>query len=335
MKRLRLAAFLLSLTFVRAHALDPQPDGLFVRVVDVGAGLCCVIKMPDNHCMVYDAGNFQDSGKTAFQAITNLIPKNSSIDYLVLSHTDSDHVAAVGDICKSYTLRNIVHPGLMRFNPKWQDAEAAIRREVKKDHAQELNLAKTALTPGQHFELGGVAVSFVCGFSKPPSDWDIADDSERYNAGSIVERLTFKGKSILFCGDAVGRHLDDPPGACINTEKFMVDHAATVPIAADVMIAPHHGSEGASSPDFIRAVRPHDVIFSAGHKFEHPRKSAVQRYLDFGITEPHLFRTDRGDNEGGKEWIQSPGNAPDPPGDDDVDVLITKSGTVTVAYRNN
>jgi competence protein ComEC len=191
------------------------------------------------------------------------------------------------------------------------------------------------LTPGQHVELGGVTLAFVCGFSKPPSDWEIADDSERYNAGSIVLRLTYKGKSILFCGDAVGRHLHDQATACINTEKFMVDHAATVPISSDVMIAPHHGSDGASSPDFIQAVHPREVIFSAGHKFQHPRMSAVQRYMDFGITELHLFRTDRGDNEKGKEWVQPPiGTASDPLGDDDVDVLIEKDGKITVAYRN-
>jgi competence protein ComEC len=116
----------------------------------------------------------------------------------------------------------------------------------------------------------------------------------------------------------------------------MVDHASTVTIASDVMIAPHHGSKGASSPDFIRAAHPQDVIFSAGHKFHHPTQSAVQRYLDSGITEAHLFRTDRGDNEGGEEWKQLPvGHAPDPIGDDDVDVLITTTGQVTVAYRNN
>jgi competence protein ComEC len=180
-----------------------------------------------------------------------------------------------------------------------------------------------------------VTVSLVCGFSKPPANWDIADDSERYNAGSIVVRLAYKGKSILLCGDAVGRHLNDPPEVCIDTEKFMVDRAATITIASEVMVAPHHGSEGASSPDFIRAVSPKDVIFSAGHKFQHPRQSAVQRYLDLGITESHLFRTDRRDNEGGKEWIQSPGSVVDPIGDDDVDILILQNGDVTVAYRNN
>ena len=41
------------------------------------------------------------------------------------------------------------------------------------------------------------------------------------NAGSIVIRLHYKGKSILFAGNAVGRHIGDPDTTLISTEKFM------------------------------------------------------------------------------------------------------------------
>ncbi len=52
-----------------------------------------------------------------------------------------------------------------------------------------------------------------------------------------------------------------------------------------------------------------------------------------------MFRTDYGDDESGgdddKEWQRGriPGHH-DRPGDDDVDITITKSGALTVAYRN-
>ena len=96
MKRLTLAVLFVLAT--PALALEPQPDSVFVRVVDVGAGLCCVVKMPDDRYMVYDAGNFQDRGRSALHDIGELIPPGSHIDLLVLSHTDSDHVAAVKQI---------------------------------------------------------------------------------------------------------------------------------------------------------------------------------------------------------------------------------------------
>ncbi len=39
-------------------ALEPGPEDVYVRVVDVGAGLCTVTVMPDNHFMVYDTGHW-------------------------------------------------------------------------------------------------------------------------------------------------------------------------------------------------------------------------------------------------------------------------------------
>jgi len=87
---------------------------------------------------------------------------------------------------------------------------------------------------------------------------------------------------------------------------------------------------------FIQAVKPHDVIFSAGHKYMHPRAVTAQRYVDLGIAVSHLFRTDRGDDEKGKEWMQTPmGAGSDSKGDDDVAMLITKDGQLSVAYRIN
>jgi hypothetical protein len=48
-----------------------------------------------------------------------------------------------------------------------------------------------------------------------------------------------------------------------------------------------------------------------------------------------MFRTDRGDDEpGGFEWKK--GSLPgcnDPAGDDDVEVVLPKTGTVSVGYR--
>src|SRR4051812_41294759 len=59
---------------------------LLVRVVDVGAGLCCVLVTPDHHFMIFDAGNYEDHGVTAMQAIEELIPFGSTIDLMVISH---------------------------------------------------------------------------------------------------------------------------------------------------------------------------------------------------------------------------------------------------------
>jgi competence protein ComEC len=65
------------------------------------------------------------------------------------------------------------------------------------------------------------------------------------------------------------------------------------------MTAPHHGGNNGSSNCFIRAVNPQYVIFSAGRGHHHPTQAAADRYIANGVPVENLFRTDRGDNEGG------------------------------------
>jgi competence protein ComEC len=56
-------------------------------------------------------------------------------------------------------------------------------------------------------------------------------------------------------------------------------------LAADVLIAPHHGSRTSSTAAFLDAVHPRVAVFQAGYlnRFGHPAPDVVQRYLDRGI----------------------------------------------------
>jgi len=55
-------------------------------------------------------------------------------------------------------------------------------------------------------------------------------------------------------------------------------------LAADVLIAPHHGSKTSSTPDFIDAVGARYVIFTSGflNRWGFPRQSIIQRYRQRG-----------------------------------------------------
>ena len=251
----------------------------------------------------------------------------------MLSHSDSDHVAAVPQICAHYHIKTVVREGYKRVTQVWKDADAAIHDEVEHDGCTEINLQNATVTPGKQFALGEVSATFIAGYGKIPTDWPQLSTSEDINARSVVFRLVIGDKSIIFCGDTVGRHIGDPDDVCIAAEADMVRHNDIVPLRSDVMVAPHHGSDNGSSSAFIQAVHPQYVIFSAGHKFQHPRQTTADRYLQNGISLAQIFRTDRGDNEGGEEWMPGPPGPPDPKGDDDVEVLLTAGGAVHVNYR--
>lgn len=55
-------------------------------------------------------------------------------------------------------------------------------------------------------------------------------------------------------------------------------------LAAQVLIAPHHGSNSSSTPPFVNAVHPRFVVFSTGYRnrYHFPRPRVVQRYRQTG-----------------------------------------------------
>ena len=322
-----------------AAALEPEDGAVFVRVVDVGAGLCCVVKMPGDHYMIYDAGYWQGSGEQATKdAIQELVPAGAEVDLLVLSHSDADHLGTVDWICDTYTVKKVLRSGHQRSTATWQAADQAIRLEREHDGCLDINLRYFEYPPGATYRFGDTFVTMVCGFHKPPADWGSLSQSEKRNAGSVVIRLLYKDKSILFTGDTVGRHIGDAANACIAAEKFMIDMSKVITIDSDVLIAPHHGADNGSSTAFIQAVSPEFVIFSAGHDYDHPRAAAAQRYRDQEVALAKMFRTDFGDDEsddGDDEWTHGrQAGTQDGPGDDDVDILIRSTGELVVGYRN-
>lgn len=158
--------------------------------------------------------------------------------------------------------------------------------------------------------------------------------SEKRNAVSIVLQLEYLGRKVLFAGDVIGRAQGDPDDRCGSAESMLVRNHSIVSIKSDVLIAPHHGSDGGSSSCFISAVDRSYVIFSSGHNHQHPRDSTVKRYISAGVPVQNIFRTDFGDHEGGREWehgqIQG---CRDRAGDDHV-VVVISSDDLVVRYRD-
>jgi competence protein ComEC len=117
----------------------------------------------------------------------------------------------------------------------------------------------------------------------------------------------------------------------------MCDMSGVVEIDSDVLVGQHHGADNACSVDFINAVSPEYVVFSAGHnaRYRHPRMSTALRLINNHINQAHIYRTDWGDDEGEDEWdCGRVAGCVDHAGDDDVDVLIRADGGLVVDWED-
>ncbi len=313
---------------------------LRTRVIDTGPGLASVTVIPGGFYMVYDTGRPERASLVSTR-VFELIPDTAAIDLLVLSHSDADHLGATDEIFERRRVRTVLRTGLWRTSQAWREADHAIHHAADNQDTEVFNLRHNQIAPGKTFHLGGATVTFLAGDHCPNHYHelgdlgDCTDGSEARNAGSIVLRLEYAGKSILFTGDAVGRKDDTSDTAkAIATEREILSRKDKFPIDSDVIIAPHHGADDGSSWEFIEEVSPKWVIFPAGtHRtYQHPRGTTANRYLCQGAKAERILRTDRGDNEGGKQWDHGATEGGDRVGDDDIDIIIGADGTLTVQY---
>lgn len=146
-----------------AHGTAAAADA-YLRVVDVGAGLCVVGRLPGGQDFLYDAGHWDSTQCAA--AVEELVTDNR-LELVVLSHSDSDHLGELDTILAANKASVILSTGSRRDTNTWLDAQGAIAREVQ-DGASVINLETWPLIPGMTFRLGDAKLTFIAGWH----DWD-------------------------------------------------------------------------------------------------------------------------------------------------------------------
>lgn len=116
---------------------------------------------------------------------------------------------------------------------------------------------------GEHWRWDGVEFAIL----SPPAGAGGSDNNR-----SCVLKVSASGGSTLFPGDIEAER-----------ESWLVGHADGR-LPADILVAPHHGSDTSSTSAFIDAVAPEYVVFSAGYlnRYHFPRPSVVARYRAAG-----------------------------------------------------
>ena len=117
---------------------------------------------------------------------------------------------------------------------------------------------------GQAWEWDGVRFQLL----HPP-----AGSFPSRNDASCVLKVVAGEQAVLLTGDIEK-----------TAEQRLVQQDATL-LRADVLVAPHHGSNTSSTQAFIRAVNPAYVLFPVGYRnrYGFPRQAVVQRYQQAGV----------------------------------------------------
>ena len=230
-------------------------DGWRVDVLDVGQGLAVAIEH-QNHWLLYDLGPIYPSGfNTAEQVIAPYLAYYgvNELDWLVISHADSDHAGAYEYFLSRFKVNQLIAPAELNLKSKRTEG------------------AKSAkLCTPQSYNWQGLLIEIYW-----PKSANIENLSR--NDSSCVMRISNKFGAVLLTGDISKR-----------AEKRLVlaNNKGEIDLSADIILAPHHGSMSSSSEVFIQKVGAKYVAFSSGflNRYRFPRSEVVSRYLNDGAT---------------------------------------------------
>jgi competence protein ComEC len=252
------------------HRSEPR-GALRATFLDVGQGDSALIDLPNGEALIIDGGGLVGSPvDTGARVVAPVLRarRRSSLLAVVLSHPHPDHFTGLAS-------------GLdgVRYGALWDTGQGE-RERVGAGYATLLANARKARAPvllparlcGAH-ELGGAWVDVL-------APCPAATPDRGPNDNSLVLRITYGVRSILFVGDAEGEEEKDL--LALGRDR----------LRADVLKVGHHGSRTSSSPAFIAAVSPRDAVISSGvrNRFGHPHPKTLKTLAAAGI---HVFRTDQ------------------------------------------
>ena len=252
-----------------------------VTVVDVGQGDSIFLRSMKGDTILIDVGGkvtfgtkekWQESSQTS-NAEKTLIPYLqargvSQIDYLVLTHTDTDHIGDLEEVAKCFKIKeSCVSQGALT-KPSFVKRLRTIKCPVH------------TLKAGDKLPMMGSNLQVLY-----PNK--VGDGG---NNDSLVLYGKLLGSSFLFTGDLEKE----------GEEELMASYPT---LRASVLKAGHHGSKGSSSEAFLDQLHPSLALVSAGenNRYKHPNDETIERFKQRHIK---ILRTDKDGAIRFKGWFK-------------------------------
>ncbi len=216
---------------------------LRLTMVDVGQGTGCTYQTADGDWLVFDTGPGAD---TVAQYLR--YSGVNTIEALVLSHGDLDHIGGAAHILRDFKVRTLLASAAAQTTKDWQTLVPYL------DDAEVITVSQPLC-----FQLGNATLDCTL-----VAESESADE----NANQLVARLDDAGLSTLFTGDTAAEALDEIPWQ-----------------PTDLVLVPHHGSKNSWRADFYEALSPQLALISAGvnNRYGHPHAETTDGLAKLAI----------------------------------------------------
>jgi len=290
-----------------------NPQGFYVINVGQGDSLLYITK--ENQTFLIDTGRPGDGIVNKLEKILGKYKK--TLDVVLLTHPDSDHVGEIDNILASYKV------GLILYSPIY-DARPASKKSIEEIKNKNTGLTLPAFA-GFNLSFSEKEKSYflspsASGMTTFISKKDIAED----NYFSVVSVI--KNKDLIFAMADAPQKIEKvlasvnmttiatAPLTSAATTAGVNTTSVTITSEEDILSGTansnltlitgekfkrnnfdkiilkvgHHGSKTSSAPDFIQKLLPTDAVFSYGlnNRYGHPHQEVVDLFTSASISAP-------------------------------------------------
>ncbi len=262
-----LAALALITIAIWAYALAPAGHTLSLTVMDVGEGLCIVMRSPNGKTLVMDCGtnSWRNNDSVGESLVLPYLKKMGvrQIDVAVISHPHEDHISGFEGLLQNCPAKLVIDTKSNEHSPTYNH----LIKEIRKSGAK-YRIAQR----GQTIVFDdGVTIQVL----NPPID----ESGQNLNEESIVLRIIY-GKTAFLLASDIGS---------LSESEILNEN---LPVRAQVLQVGHHGSRESTSYRWLEAVKPNAAVISCGRNntYGHPSQETLERLTDSGA---RIYRTDK------------------------------------------
>ncbi|MBI4408018.1 MAG: MBL fold metallo-hydrolase [Candidatus Kerfeldbacteria bacterium] len=228
-------------------------SGAFIAFLDVGQGDAIYIRTSSGADVLIDGG----PGRAVLERLPEVMaPGDTTIELMLLTHPDADHITGLVETAKRYTVKQIVTTALPATKPLHEELWQLIETQ---------QIEHLVVAAGDHITLGPQDYVDIL---YPAADDPLA--TLETNDTSIIAEYHYQQAgddlAVLLTGDA-GAYVEEQ----LVSRQLLQD--------IDILKVGHHGSKTSSSQALLDAVQPELCVLSVGqdNQYGHPKPEILER----------------------------------------------------------
>ena len=273
---------------------------LRIHFLDIGQGDSIFIELPDDTTMLIDSGNGRNNGETTeSKYIVDYISSLgvSTIDYLVVTHADTDHSGNMTEVLKEFEVEKAYVPDLDITSSRVSQTYKRFYNALLVETYGNGNSCQIEISSEFDVIESEKEDTEFCILFLAPKEYYYEDALDEPNFVSSIMLLEYMSKRVLFTGDAIKE------GEQILVRDYLAGMYSSGMTSSsgkvygvnleniDILKVGHHGSNTSSCQEFLDLLKPKYSIISCGvdNSYDHPHDEVMQRLVDINSV---CYRTD-------------------------------------------